>query len=1442
MTITITGTNDAPIAVADVNGADVVIESGVNPGNTAFAGDPSATGNVLTNDTDVDTGDSKTVSAVNGVAGNVATAVTGTYGSLTLGADGTWSYALDNSNAATNALAQGATATDVFTYTVKDANGATSSTSLTITITGTNDAPIAVADTGAVLEDATLTVSAANGVIRGTTGGSVADTDVDNANNTLVVSGVVAGTGTVTQGVGVSSSLAGTYGHLTLNADGSYSYVADIANSLAAGVTAVDTFTYTDKDPSNAVSNTTTLQITVTGTNENPTVTAGPQSVQLVEAGFGTAGTASASIALTKGDVDAGDAAVYDGTTLTTNGWATGNGGVTYTKTGTYGTATLTTGTGVVSYLLNNADIDTDGLAQGASVSDNFTVYVKDSSTGIASTAVNFAITGTNDAPDIHVVVTGAPDSAAAALNETNTGLSTSGTLTVNDPDIADTVSSSVATVMASGAIAGLGLTNAQLLAMLSVTPISGLAADPADTHNLSWTFNSGTQAFNYLAAGQSLVLTYTVQSTDNHAVSDTQTVTVTINGTNDAPATVADVVITSAGNNQSFDIPEWALVANDTDPDNPSLDVLAGSVGSATSGTTGHTAGTGNNGFVTFNDDSNAAGSFQYQVTDGTASGSVATVTIDNRGSSGNTIVGTSVGEIMIGTGNKDNFDGAGGNDIIIGKAGGGTYIGGSANDIIVYQVGVNAGSGQVVIHGDAAAAAAGIDSDTLKLIQTTSATINLANANQTNAANTTVDGMENIDASLSSGVMTLTGSSGANVLIGGSAADTITGGLDADTMTGGGGADTFIINTAQSLASIGGSGDAGTVTGYDVITDFVGAADFLDLQGAPAAATGTNIDGANSTLTIGGQTVKSHTISNGMVTFDDADAYGAALSLDGTDTSRVAAVVQYLKNNDIGNAGATVAFSATINGVAHTYVYEQVGATQSAADDILVDLSGVTLTSGGTSLQTLITNTHVKPAGVAGESINLALTDPSADPNDLITLTVTGVPSGWSVNAGTNNGDGSWTVQTNDVHSLAVTSSTGFAGALVLNIAESWTGTDGNTGAKLVSDNVEAYAPGSPVFAWSGDDVLTGSSGNDLFVFSQPIGDDTVHSFDAAGDKIDLIGYSGFASFADVQAHMADDANGNAVITLGAGQSILLDGVHSSSITDGNFVFDQAMVVNNAGTMTIEDGALLPLSGTFNNSGLISLNSTDGDTLLQVIQNGITLQGGGQVVLSDSAANVISGTAPDVTLTNVDNTISGAGHLGDGSLSLNNQGTIIGTGSHALVIDTGTNIVVNSGTLEATGSGGLTIKGALANSGLIWANGGDIKIGGPVTGDGDAIIGNMSQLEFHAASSADVTFAADAAGTLQLDDSFDFSGRIAGITNDDKVDLGDIFFGTGTSAVYHTNQDGSGGTLLVSDGTHHATLHIIGAYDADSFTVADDGTGRTVVGYHPADEFHFV
>ncbi|MER8807519.1 VCBS domain-containing protein, partial [Mesorhizobium australicum] len=405
LTITITGTNDAPIAVADTNAGDAVSESGVNPGNTAFAGDPSATGNVLTNDTDVDTGDTKTVSAVNGVAGNVGSAVVGTYGSVTIGANGSYTYALNNADPDTNALAQGATATDQFTYTVKDANGATSSTTLTITITGTNDAPIAVADTNAGDAVSESGVNPGNTAFAGdplATGNVLTnDTDVDTG-DTKTVSAVngVAGN--------VGSAVVGTYGSVTIGASGSYTYALNNAdpdtNALAQGATATDQFTYTVKDANGATSST-TLTITITGTNDSPVITTavGGNEGTAVEAGNlddGTvvAGDPDASGTLTSSDVDTGATATWSGD-----------------ATGTYGAFAINPATGAWTYALNNADTDTNALAEGAIVTDTFTATVTDDFGATATQLVTITITGTNDSPVITTAVGGNEGTAVEA-------------------------------------------------------------------------------------------------------------------------------------------------------------------------------------------------------------------------------------------------------------------------------------------------------------------------------------------------------------------------------------------------------------------------------------------------------------------------------------------------------------------------------------------------------------------------------------------------------------------------------------------------------------------------------------------------------------------------------------------------------------------------------------------------------------------------------------------------------------------------------------------------------------------------------------------------------------------------------------------------------------------------------------------------------------------
>ena len=130
LVITIQGANDAPVAVADT--AIAVEAGGVS---NAIAGINPA-GNVLTNDTDVDSGDTKTVSAITG--GTVGQAKAGTYGSLTLNADGSYVYTL---GANAESLLPSDNKTDVFTYTVSDAGALTSQQTITVNITGANDAP-----------------------------------------------------------------------------------------------------------------------------------------------------------------------------------------------------------------------------------------------------------------------------------------------------------------------------------------------------------------------------------------------------------------------------------------------------------------------------------------------------------------------------------------------------------------------------------------------------------------------------------------------------------------------------------------------------------------------------------------------------------------------------------------------------------------------------------------------------------------------------------------------------------------------------------------------------------------------------------------------------------------------------------------------------------------------------------------------------------------------------------------------------------------------------------------------------------------------------------------------------------------------------------------------------------------------------------------------------
>ena len=131
-----------------------------------------------------------------------------------------------------------------------------------------------------------------------------------------------------------------------------------------------------------------------------------------------------------------------------------------------------------------------------------------------------------NDAPTLSM---GLGDKDAARLNTSERILATTGTLTVGDVDNTS-VDRFVVDVRATGSVNGAAKSNQALLKMLSVTPstVTDLRGTSA---TLNWAFNSMGSDFSYLGNGEKLLLTYTVRVTDAGGLSNSKTISITING-----------------------------------------------------------------------------------------------------------------------------------------------------------------------------------------------------------------------------------------------------------------------------------------------------------------------------------------------------------------------------------------------------------------------------------------------------------------------------------------------------------------------------------------------------------------------------------------------------------------------------------------------------------------------------------------------------------------------------------------------------------------------------------------------------------------------------------------------------------------------------------------------------------------------------------------------
>ncbi len=320
-------------------------------------------------------------------------------------------------------------------------------------------------------------------------------------------SGLFAGaqpSGSTTRSWSVQAPVSSTYGNLSVNSStGTWTYTLNNAATatqlLNEGQSVTQTYTVRVTETSGAYTDE-TITVTVNGANDAPVITnsAAARTGNVTEAGnlangTPTAGTPSASGTLTASDVDAN----------ATRTWSLQGAAST-----TYGGMTINSSTGVWTYTLNNSAAATQSLSEGESVSQSYTVRVTDNFGAYTDQQVVVIIAGTDDL-GIVVEAGNAANGAAIAGDSSASGM---GSL---DPS-------------------------------LGATPTWSVQSSPATTYG-SMGINSSTGEWTYalgnslsttqmLDAGDVVVQSFTLRTTDSTGRYADQQALVTINGTNDAP------------------------------------------------------------------------------------------------------------------------------------------------------------------------------------------------------------------------------------------------------------------------------------------------------------------------------------------------------------------------------------------------------------------------------------------------------------------------------------------------------------------------------------------------------------------------------------------------------------------------------------------------------------------------------------------------------------------------------------------------------------------------------------------------------------------------------------------------------------------------------------------------------------------------------------------
>ncbi|WP_272888609.1 beta strand repeat-containing protein [Stutzerimonas stutzeri] len=702
-------------------------------------------------------------------------AVGSTLGSLSIDANGAWTYSVANS--AVQYL--GANATKIEQFTVKAADG--TEKLIEVTINGTNDVP----SVGAALITSDFE---GNGVytlnlLLGTSDVDTNDT-LSVSNATYTVGGAATGNGGTDIPTGLSLAPSGV---LSINPS------SPAFDSLGQGESLVIVVNYKVTD--GIASPAKTATITIKGTNDQPTVS-GAITSSKVE------GDAAYTINLLSGahDVDANDVLSI--------------GGVTYKLGDGVASSSVPTGFSLAGSTLtvDPANVAFDALAHGETLSVLVAYTVLDGKGGSVAQTATITLTGTNDAPEITVI--GNPNISAASAN-----VVFNGTLLVSDADANEQLTLSLTAVGGtldlsndSGVTVIEGSDSAGELTVL----ITGTAAQiNAALNGLTFSADdSGIDAGLYVEV---------VDGGEDGVTGAAQYIEIPVAGPDVVPEAV------------DFDGGEQVTVVNY----DPATVITIAGVSAASTSVSVSGAGTtitgGNGGVLLLGGYSGNLDGSSIQFADGsllktaTANASSGSTLVGSSIAGGDLLIGSDFADVLRGLAGNDTLHGGAGNDTIYGGSGADIIKGGAGNDVL-YGGDNSADDGAQDMFVYDAAGSQGTDiivgfkdgQDKIAFQGAMPSNIEVSSIGSTavvtltdnNNAKTTVKllGMAGLvdDSDFvllgTSGSDLLNGNSGNNTIIGLAGNDTIDGGAGADTIYGGAGNDMITGRAGDSLY-----GDAG-------------------------------------------------------------------------------------------------------------------------------------------------------------------------------------------------------------------------------------------------------------------------------------------------------------------------------------------------------------------------------------------------------------------------------------------------------------------------------------------------------------------------------------------------------------------------------------------------------------------------------------------------------